>query len=70
VRDNVATDIPEDKMSEIAAAGQDVDLGHLERVVLEPPTYVTPEPFSAAGYILHPHLDAIRALGKSIFGDS
>jgi LCP family protein required for cell wall assembly len=68
VRDNVATDIPEARISELAVAGQKVELGGLERVVLEPPTYVTPEPDSAAGYILHPHLDAIRELGESIFG--
>jgi hypothetical protein len=29
---------------------------------------VTPEPFSAAGYILHPDLEAIRDLGEEIFG--
>jgi len=68
VRDNVATDIPEARISELAEAGQKVDLGGLERVVLEPPTYVTPDPDSAAGYILYPQLDAIRELGKSIFG--
>ncbi len=68
VRDNVATDIPEARMSEIASAGQGVDLGTIERVVLEPPTYVTPDPQSAAGYILHPHLEEIRQLGESIFG--
>jgi anionic cell wall polymer biosynthesis LytR-Cps2A-Psr (LCP) family protein len=68
IRDNMATDIPEERIPELAAAGQDVDLGGLERVVLEPPTYVTPEPFSAAGYILHPDLDAIRDLGATIFG--
>lgn len=68
VRDNVATDIPEARMSEIASAGQKVDLGSIERFVLEPPTYVTPDPQSAAGYILHPHLDEIRELGETIFG--
>lgn len=68
IRDNMATDIPEAKIPELASGGQEVNLGGLQRVVLEPPTYVTPEPFSAAGYILHPDLDAIRALGESIFG--
>lgn len=68
IRDNMATDIPEERIPELAGAGQDADLGNLQRVVLEPPTYVTPEPFSAAGYILHPDLDAIRELGDSIFG--
>lgn len=68
IRDNMATDIPEERIPELAGAGQDVDMGALERVVLEPPTYVTPEPFSSAGYILHPDLDAIRSLGEAIFG--
>ena len=68
VRDNLATDIPEARIPELASTGQKADLANLERVVLEPPTYVTPEPFSAAGYILHPDLDAIRYLGRTIFG--
>lgn len=68
VRDNVATDIPSDSISDLAVAGERADLGDIERVVLEPPEYVTPEPNSAAGYILHPNLEAIRELGRRIFG--
>ncbi len=68
IRDNMATDIPSGRMSALAAEGQDADLGGLERVVLAPPEFVTPEPFSNAGYILHPDLDAIRDLGDRIFG--
>lgn len=68
VRDNVATDIPSGRIPDIAAEGQDADLGRLERVVLTPPEYVTPEPNSAAGYILHPNFEAIRALSERIFG--
>jgi LCP family protein required for cell wall assembly len=68
IRDNMATDIPSGRMSALAAEGQDADLGGLERVVLAPPEFVTPEPFSDAGYILHPDLDAIRDLGDRIFG--
>lgn len=68
MRDNMATDIPSARISELAAEGQDADLGSLERVVLAPPEYVTPEPFSDAGYILHPELDAIRELGEEVFG--
>jgi hypothetical protein len=70
VRDNVATDIPSRRIPEVAAAAQDADLRGMERVVLAPPEYVTPEPDSVAGYILHPHFDAIRALGERIFGDT
>lgn len=68
IRDNMATDIPSARIPDLAAVAQEADLGGLRRVVLDPPTYVTPEPFSAAGYILHPNLDAIRALAEDIFG--
>ncbi len=68
VRDNVATDIPSDRIPAIAAEVQDADLGGLEQVVLTPPDYVTVEPNSAAGYILIPNLDAIHELGTRIFG--
>ena len=68
IRDNMATDIPSARIPDLAAVGQDAELGALERHVLTPPEFVTPEPFSAAGYILHPDLDAIRQLGASIFG--
>jgi LCP family protein required for cell wall assembly len=68
IRDNVATDIPSARIPDLAGAGEEANLGQLQRVVLDPPTYVTPEPFSAAGYILHPDLEAIRTLGETIFG--
>lgn len=69
VRDNVATDIPGRRISELAAAGDEADLRDIERVVLTPDDgYVWVEPNSAAGYVLHPNLDAIRALGERIFG--
>lgn len=68
VRDNVATDIPSGRIPNIAAEAQGADLGGLEQIVLTPPEYVTPEPNSAAGYILHPNFEAIRALGERIFG--
>ena len=68
VRDNMATDIPSANIPDLAKEAQEANLGGLERVVLAPPEYVTPEPFSAAGYILHPNLDAIRELAGEIFG--
>ena len=69
VRDNVATDIPSRRIPEIASAGEDADLGNAERVVLTPDDgYVTVEANSPAGYILHPQLEAIRALADRIFG--
>jgi LCP family protein required for cell wall assembly len=67
VRDNVATDIPSRRIPEIASAGQEADLRNMERVVLAPPDYVTPDPDSAAGYILHPNVEAIQALAERIF---
>jgi LCP family protein required for cell wall assembly len=69
VRDNVATDIPQRRISEVAAAGDEADLEHIERIVLTPDDgYVLVEPNSAAGYILHPNLEKIQALGARIFG--
>jgi polyisoprenyl-teichoic acid--peptidoglycan teichoic acid transferase len=68
VRDNVVTDVPSRRIPGIAVAGEETNLRRIERVVLAPPEYVTPEPFSAAGYILHPNFEAIRALGERIFG--
>jgi LCP family protein required for cell wall assembly len=70
VRDNVATDIPSSRIPQVAGAGQEADLRHIERVVLAPPDYVTPQADSAAGYILIPNLEAIRALGDRIFDDA
>jgi LCP family protein required for cell wall assembly len=68
VKQSVATDIPSSRMSAIAAEIQDADLGDIERTVLTPDEgYVFVEAFSAAGYILHPNLEAIRALGERIF---
>lgn len=69
VKENVSTDIPSGRIPDLATEAQDADLGSLERVVLTPPEYVTPEPNSAAGYILHPNFEAIRALGDRIFGE-
>ena len=68
VRDNMATDIPSARIPDLAAEGQEANLGAIERYVLTPPEFVTPEPFSAAGYILHPDLRAIRDLGEVVFG--
>jgi len=66
---NLATDIPSARMSAIAAAVQDAKLDAVERVVLTPDDgYVTIDAYSAAGYILHPNLDAIRALADRLFG--
>ena len=71
VRDNVATDIPSSRLSSIASALQAANLGAVNRVVLTPDAgYATVEIASAAGYILHPDLDAIHALGRRLFGEA
>jgi len=67
VRDNMATDVPSARIPALAAVAQEANLGNLERVVLTPPEFVTPEPFSAVGYILHPNLEAIRELARQLF---
>ena len=71
VRDNVATDIPSSRLSSIASALQAANLDDVDRVVLTPDGgYATVEIASAAGYILHPDLDAIHALGRRLFGEA
>jgi polyisoprenyl-teichoic acid--peptidoglycan teichoic acid transferase len=65
---NIATDIPSSRLSAIASAVEEADLAGIERTVLTPEDgFVTVEAYSAVGYILHPNLDAIRALGERIF---
>ena len=69
VRDNVATDIPSNRIPTIASEIQEADLGDLEQVVLGPPEYVVAQSDAVAGYILLPIFDAIRDLGERIFPD-
>jgi polyisoprenyl-teichoic acid--peptidoglycan teichoic acid transferase len=70
VRLSLATDIPSQRMGDLAAAIQEVDMSRLERIVLTPPEYYTVEAnHPTAGYILHPHLDAIRAVGQRLAAD-
>lgn len=68
IGDSVQTDIPAERFASLGAAAQEANLGAVERFVLDPPEYVTADPSSPAGYILHPELDAIRALGERLFG--
>lgn len=71
VRDNVATDIPSERIPVVAAAIEDADLASIERVVLTPDEgFVTADPFSNAGYVLYPQLEAIRAMAARVFDDS
>ena len=66
-RDNVATDIPSERIPDLAAEIQDADLGGIEQIVLTPPEYMVVEESGAAGYVLHPIFDAIIQLGHRIF---
>jgi LCP family protein required for cell wall assembly len=60
VKNTISTDVPEAQLSNLAAAVQEADMSKLERIVLQPPEYMTADPNSSAGYILIPNLDAIR----------
>ena len=68
VKNAIATDVPSERIPELAEAVQDADMSQLRRIVLQPPEYMTAEPFSSAGYILHPNLEAIRAIGEELMG--
>jgi LCP family protein required for cell wall assembly len=66
VKNTISTDVPSARLAELANAIQGADMSRLQRVVLQPPDYMRADPFSKAGYILVPDLDAIHALGELI----
>ena len=68
VKSTIATDIPADRIAVLAQAVQRADMTQLQRIVLQPPDYMRADPFSKAGYILIPNLDAIRAIGERLAG--
>ena len=71
VKKTIATDVPSDRIAELALAVQGADMSQLQRIVLQPPDYMRADPYSSAGYILIPNLDAIRAIGEKLLsGDS
>jgi len=65
VKNTIATDVPSDRIGQLARAIQDADMSQLQRIVLQPPDYMTVDAFSKAGYILIPNLEAIRAIGTA-----
>ena len=65
VKNTIATDVPSDRIGQLAHAIQDADMSQLQRIVLQPPEYMTVDAFSRAGYILIPNLEAIRAIGMA-----
>lgn len=69
VKNTIITDVPGDKMAELAQAVQDADMSNLERIVLQPPDYYSVDAHSAAGYILIPKLKAIRAIGERLLAN-
>jgi LCP family protein required for cell wall assembly len=66
VKNTITTDVPSGRLAELAQAVQGADMSQLQRVVLQPPLYMRADPFSSAGYILIPDLEAIRAVGEQL----
>jgi LCP family protein required for cell wall assembly len=69
VKNTISTDVPGDRLAALAQAIQDADMSKLQRIVLQPPTYMTADPYSAHGYILIPNLTAIRQIGEQLLAD-
>ena len=69
VQGTIATDVPSDRISELAAAIQRADVATMERAVLQPPEYVTPATGAGGAYVLIPDLDRIRELGQRLLAD-
>lgn len=66
VKNTISTDVPSDRIAELAQAVQNADISQLQRVVLQPPDYMRADPHSKAGYVLIPDLEAIRAIGERL----
>ncbi len=66
VKNTITTDVPSSRLSELAAAVQGADMSQLQRIVLQPPEFMTVNAHSAAGYILIPNLEAIRAIAEQL----
>jgi LCP family protein required for cell wall assembly len=66
VKNTIATDVPSRRLAELASAVQRADMSQLQRIVLQPPEYMTVDAHSPAGYILIPNLEAIRAIAEQL----
>ena len=66
VKNTIATDVPSGRLAELASAVQRADMSQLQRIVLQPPDYMSVNAHSSAGYILIPDLDAILAVGEQL----
>jgi LCP family protein required for cell wall assembly len=69
VQDTIATDVPEERIAALAALLQRADFTDVERVVIQPPEYVTPATGEGGAYVLLPDLGAIKDLGERLMGD-
>lgn len=68
VKNLIATDVPSDRIPELAEAIQDADMANVDRVVIQPPRYVTPATGADGAYVLLPDLELIRELGQDLLG--
>jgi LCP family protein required for cell wall assembly len=66
VKNLITTDVPSDRIADLAQAVQDADMSQLRRIVLQPPDYMHANPFSKAGYILVPNFEAIHEIGQQL----
>ncbi len=69
VKNTISTDVPEARFPALAVAIQESEVDRLERIVLQPPEYMTADSSSAAGYILIPNLPAIRDVVAEMIGE-
>jgi LCP family protein required for cell wall assembly len=68
VKNTISTDIPGERFPALAVAIQESDVDRLERIVLQPPDYMTANLDPGAGYILIPNLEAIHAVVADMIG--
>lgn len=68
VKNTIATDLPESRLPELAAALQEAETDALDRAVIQPPL-VTPATAADGAYILIPDIEAIRELAADLLGD-
>jgi LCP family protein required for cell wall assembly len=69
--DTIRTNFPPDRIDEMVSLILDVNEADIRRVVLQPPAYSVHPPTSTTGgtYILRLHMDAVRQLSVSLFGE-
>lgn len=68
VQNTIATDVPSDRIPELAAAVQAADMADVKQVVIQPPDQVTPATAADGAYVLLPNLANIRQLARQLMG--